>query len=138
MPYNPSVTNEFQLEITTRLTEEVSPELKIHITKAVEKLQKFHNQIIGCQIILDNQKSDFITEINLHVHKHLLSVTVSEKNLRKSIDQALDKMKTKVKRFNAKLKNHRVTKDVIALEERESISIDEIEDELETDIEEGV
>ena len=137
MPYNPSVTNEFQLEITTRLTEEVSPELKLHITKTVEKLQKFHNQIIGCQIILDNQKSDFITEINLRVHKHLLSVTVTEKSLRKSVDQALAKMKTKVKRFNSKLKNHRVSRSITALEERESVSMEENEGESETDIEEG-
>lgn len=135
MTKNPSITNEFQLEITTR-EPEVSPELKLYITKAVEKLQKFHNQIIGCQVILDNQKSDFITEINLHVHKHLLSVTVSEKNLRKSVDQALDKMKTKVKKFNSKLKDHRVTKGVIAFEEEESVSMDENEGEPETDIEE--
>ena len=135
MTHNSSIMNEVQLEITTRLPE-VSPEMKSYITKAVEKLKRFHDQIIGCQVILDNQKSDFITEINLHVHKHLLSVTVSEKSLRKSVDQALDKMKTKLKRFNSKLKDHRVTKGVIALREEESVSMDENKGELEADIEE--
>ena len=109
MVYNDSTTHEMNVEITSKL-DNVPSDLKSYIEKSIKKLKKFHVNIIDCQVILNREKSDITTEINLHVSKHILTVTATDKDVRKSVDQALGKIKTKAKRFNDKLKDHRATK----------------------------
>ena len=140
MVHNDSTKCEMTIEIISKL-DNIPSEMKSYIEKSIKKLKKFHENIIDCQVILNREKSDFITEINLHVSKQIFTVIATDKNVRKSIDQALAKIKTKAKRFNDKLKDHRAVKPSMVVvktipESEEFESEDEDEEEMDYNIEE--
>ena len=132
MVHNDSTKREMTIEIISKL-DNIPSEMKSYIEKSIKKLKKFHENIIDCQVILSREKSDITTEINLHVSKQIFTVTATDKNVRKSVDKALAKIKTKAKRFNDKLKDHRASKPSKLMVETITES-DEFEDEGEEEM----
>ncbi|HDQ00047.1 MAG TPA: ribosome-associated translation inhibitor RaiA, partial [bacterium] len=79
-----------------------SERLKQHAINQAEKLEKFFDGIISCEIVLDYQKEIQIAELNVKVHGQILRVAEKTDDIYKSIDMAMDKMGRRLKRYKTK------------------------------------
>jgi len=79
-----------------------SKRLKEHAENEMQKLEKFYDGIIGCDIILDYQKEIQIAELHCIVHGQTLTVVEKTDEIYKSIDKAVEKMERKLKRYKEK------------------------------------
>ena len=79
-----------------------------YVTKKVEKLNTFHDQILKVDLFLklDNvvhSIKDKIVEIKVHVPKHDFFVKASSKSFEESFDNAMDSIISQIKRKKDKL-----------------------------------
>jgi putative sigma-54 modulation protein len=86
---------------------EADGKLKDHVTKKLEKLQTFHDKIIGVDVYLklDNVAhniKDKVAEIKVYVPKHSFFVKHQSKTFEESFDLAFNSMVTQVKRRKEK------------------------------------
>jgi len=83
---------------------EASEQLREYVEKEVRKLQKFFNHIVDCEVILTNEKSTAIVEINLNVYNSQLTAKTKSEDFHKSVDMAVKKMERQLKRYKGKLR----------------------------------
>jgi putative sigma-54 modulation protein len=79
-----------------------------YVTKKVEKLNTFHDQILKVDLFLklDNvvhSIKDKVVEIKVHVPKHDFFVKASSKSFEESFDNAMDSIVSQIKRKKDKL-----------------------------------
>ena len=79
-----------------------------YVTKKLEKLNTFHDQILKVDLFLklDNVVhaiKDKIVEIKVHVPKHDFFVKASSKSFEESFDNAMDSIVSQIKRKKDKL-----------------------------------
>ncbi|MEI6086660.1 MAG: ribosome-associated translation inhibitor RaiA [Bacteroidota bacterium] len=79
-----------------------------YVTKKVEKLNTFHDQILKVDLFLklDNvvhSIKDKVVEIKVHVPKHDFFVKASSKSFEESFDNAMDSIISQIKRKKDKL-----------------------------------
>ena len=79
-----------------------------YVTKKVEKLNTFHDQILKVDLFLklDNVVhaiKDKVVEIKVHVPKHDFFVKASSKSFEESFDNAMDSIVSQIKRKIDKL-----------------------------------
>lgn len=79
-----------------------------YVTRRVEKLNTFHDQILKVDVFLklDNvvhSIKDKVVEIKVHVPKHDFFVKASSKSFEESFDNAMDSIISQVKRKKDKL-----------------------------------
>ncbi len=80
--------------------------LKNYAISEVQKITKIYDRAIQCQILLFHENDQYITELNLSIPNHKLNVKESNDNFAKSIDLAVAKMITRVKKIKGKQNNH--------------------------------
>ena len=80
--------------------------LKNYAVSEVQKINKVYDRAIQCQILLFHENNQFTTELNLSIPSHKLNVKESTNNITKSIDLAVAKMITRVKKIKDKQNNH--------------------------------
>lgn len=80
--------------------------LKEYAISEVQKITKLYERAIQCQILLLREKGEYTTELNLSIPNRKLNVKESTDNITKSIDMAVDKMITRVKKIKSKQINH--------------------------------
>lgn len=79
-----------------------------YVTKKVEKLNTFHDQILKVDLFLklDNvvhSIKDKVVEIKVHVPRHDFFVKASSKSFEESFDNAMDSIVSQIKRKKDKL-----------------------------------
>jgi putative sigma-54 modulation protein len=79
-----------------------------HVNSKIQKLQTFHDKIIGAEVYLklDNfshQVKDKVAEIKVFVPKHSFFVKHQSKSFEESFDLAFDALVSQVKRTKEKL-----------------------------------
>jgi putative sigma-54 modulation protein len=79
-----------------------------YVTKKVEKLNTFHDQILKVDLFLklDNvvhSIKDKVVEIKVHVPKHDFFVKASSKSFEESFDNAMESIVSQIKRKKDKL-----------------------------------
>lgn len=84
-----------------------SDRLKTFAENEVQRLRKYYDGIIDCEIILDYVKSDQIAEIVLGVYGTKLAVVEKSEDMYKSIGLAVSKLERKLKRYKGKLFSHK-------------------------------
>jgi ribosomal subunit interface protein len=80
--------------------------LKNYAISEVQKITKLYDRAIQCQILLFLEKGQYTTELNLSIPSHKLNVKESTDNITKSIDIAVAKMITRVKKIKSKQNSH--------------------------------
>jgi len=80
--------------------------LKNYAISEVQKITKLYDRAIQCQILLFLEKGQYTTELNLSIPGHKLNVKESTDNITKSIDLAVAKMITRVKKIKSKQNSH--------------------------------
>ena len=83
-----------------------SDRLKEYAEKKVQRLNRYYNGIIDCEIILDYEKLIRIAEIAVKVYSQRLVAIEKTEDIFKSIDLAVDKLERQVKKFKGKLREH--------------------------------
>lgn len=91
-----------------------SKRLKEYATNEVQRLVKFYDAIISCEIILDYQKEIQIAEVNVLVHGQNLTVVEKTEDIYKSIDNAVEKMGRQLKKYKEKKIQHHTDNKVTA------------------------
>lgn len=82
--------------------------LKAFAEKEVQRLKKYHDGIIECEIVLDyvkqmHKQQTQIAEISISVQGHKFTAVEKSEDLRKSITLAVDKLERQVKKYKTKL-----------------------------------
>ncbi len=80
--------------------------LKNYAISEVQKIKKVFERVTQCQILLIHENNQYTTELNLSIPSHKLNVKESTDNITKSIDIAVEKMITRVKKIKSKQINH--------------------------------
>ncbi len=90
--------------------------LKEYAETSVQKLTKYLDGIIECEIILDYEKTIQVAEIVMKAHRQKLFAQEKSEDIYKSIDLAVTKIERQLKKYKEKLKEHSHTK-VTSLDE---------------------
>ncbi|MDD3803218.1 MAG: ribosome-associated translation inhibitor RaiA [bacterium] len=81
---------------------EISPQIKLFIEKALERLEKFEHHIITCNVIVELNDKRYKVEVEIDVKKHRFTSSDESFDLTTSIDKAVNKMKSQLKKFEEK------------------------------------
>lgn len=80
--------------------------LKKYAIDEVNRLNKFYDGIVSCDITLIQEKSTQIAEMAMKVSNGLLKAKESSDDFYKSIDLAVEKLRRQLKKHKAKLRNY--------------------------------
>lgn len=80
--------------------------LKDYAKAKVQKLKKYSDGIIECEIILDYEKSIQVAEISAKVNHQRLFAMYKSEDVYKSIDFAVEKLLRQLKKHKEKLQSH--------------------------------
>jgi len=94
-----------QTEITIRHME-LSDNIKNYAIQEVEKLTQYWDRIVDAQIIFDKEGDDYMVEIVSRVPGKTLTVNTATDDVIKSVDDAVNKMRRRLKKYKGKLINH--------------------------------
>ncbi|MFH1007363.1 MAG: ribosome-associated translation inhibitor RaiA [Candidatus Latescibacterota bacterium] len=90
---------------------EVSDALKDRIHKAAEKLERFDERIIDCDVVMEVQRHRHTVEILLNAHSHALQGKGEADDMYLAIDTAFEKLERQLKRLGSRLNDHRADKE---------------------------
>ncbi len=76
--------------------------LKNFAEQEVQRLKKYYDGIIDCEIILDYEKQTQVAEIILSVYGQRLAAIEKSEDIRKSIVLAVDKLERQLKKYKNK------------------------------------
>ncbi len=76
--------------------------LKNFAEQEVQRLKKYYDGIIDCEIILDYEKQTQVAEIILTVYGQRLTAVEKSEEIRKSITLAVDKLERQLKKYKNK------------------------------------
>ena len=76
--------------------------LRMYTENEVQKLKRYFNRIIQCQVVLSHENNQYTTEINLSIPKRKINVKDTTDNVTKSIDRAVSKMAGRISKFKEK------------------------------------
>ena len=100
-----------QINITARHFE-LAEAHKNHAEEAIKRLTRYFDHIIGAKLILTLEKYRYNAELNMQVDGAVLTSKEEAAELYPAIDQAAGKMERQLKKYNSKLHNHRVKREV--------------------------
>lgn len=92
---------------TTARHFDLTQDLKDFANKEINRLDRFFDHIINAHLILEAEGYRKRAELNLKVYGTMLTSQHSSDNFRTSIEGALDKMKTQLKKYKSKLKERK-------------------------------
>ncbi|MBN2280919.1 MAG: ribosome-associated translation inhibitor RaiA [Candidatus Marinimicrobia bacterium] len=93
-----------EMEITVR-HHELPEKVKEYAKNEMAVLEKYFDRIVSARMILDTQKEGEIAELTLHITgKDIIAKEISD-NFTKSIDAAVKKATTQLKRYIEKRNN---------------------------------
>jgi len=108
---------------------DMTPEIRTKAETEMEGLTRFFDNIISAEFILDIERHRRMAELKVKVYNNTLSGSGETDDMYNSIDMAIDKVKTQLKKHKGKLKR----KDPEAIAEktealtRPSTDVDEVD-----------
>ena len=94
------------ITITSRHLE-ISEGLKRHIHERLGKLSKFYDRMFDVQVILKNEKYRYTAEFNARIFGVDLHASVVTGEILISVDKAIDKLESRIRKQKEKVKNHK-------------------------------
>jgi len=118
-----------KVNITARRFE-LTKELRDRVEEEVDRLNRFFNNIISANAVLEVESYRHLAEISVKVYGSTLTGSGESDQMPVSIEQAVDKLTTQLKKYKGKLKDKKqkqVSQDKTAtpdLTTEEDISLD--------------
>ncbi len=91
------------IEITARHFD-LTPQLKENIERELDGLTRYFENIISAEVVLDVEKYRQSAEIKLKVYNQSMTGKADSNDMYASIEMAVDKVKTQLKKYKGKLK----------------------------------
>lgn len=95
-----------QTTITARHFD-LTDEMRTQAEGEIEGLTRYFENIISAELVLDIERHRRIAEIRVRVYNNTLTATGDTDDLYNSINMAVDRMKTQLKKYKGKLKDRR-------------------------------
>jgi putative sigma-54 modulation protein len=92
-----------RLNITARHFK-LSESLRRYTEKEIQRLKKYYDGIIDVEVVLDREKNHRIVEINLSVHGTLLTAQERSDDIKKAINNAMDKCERQLLKYKERLR----------------------------------
>ncbi len=86
---------------------DLSNEMKKRAESEIEGLNKFYDNIISADLILDSEKHRKKAELKIKVYNQTLAATADTDDVYSSIDAVVEKIKGQLKKYKGKLKDKR-------------------------------
>lgn len=83
-----------------------SDNVRDYAEKKVQRLSRYYDRIIDCEIVLDREKLNYVAEMFVKVYSQKLVAQERSEDIYKSIDLAVDKLERQLKKFKGKLNAH--------------------------------
>ena len=97
---------------------DLTPELRERAEKEFESLKRFFDNIVSAELELGIEKHRKLAEMTVIVYNTTLKSTGETDDMYQSIDQAVDKIKSQLKKHKGKLKERQPEKIAAATEIR--------------------
>ena len=99
-----------QISITARHFE-LADSQKSHAEDQLKRLNRFVENIIIADLTITLEKYRYTAELNMQIDGAMLASKEEAVELLPAIDHAADKMSRQLKKYNAKLRDHRVKRE---------------------------
>jgi putative sigma-54 modulation protein len=114
----------------------VTEAMKSYAADKLAKIDRFHNHVMDLHVTLDIQKLDHSCVIILIFDHFRVKVSASSTDMYASIDKAVDKLQSKIRRWKSRIQDHHkkalsATDMQINVLQRPFDGLDEINDEIE-------
>ena len=80
--------------------------LREYAETEVQRIKKYYDRAVQCQVILYHENGAYKTELNLSIPQRKFNVTETTDNVTKSIDNAVTKMISRVSKYKEKNSHH--------------------------------
>lgn len=84
----------------------VTDSMKEYAYEKLSKIEKFHNHIMDIHLTMDVQKMEQSVIIMLHLEHFRVKVSASSTDMYASIDRAVEKLQTKIRRWKDRIQDH--------------------------------
>lgn len=108
-----------RLHITARHLKLTDP-IAAYIEKKLQKAERYFDQLIWAQAILEVQKHRHLAELVMHGAHRTLRAKAEAGDLYSAIDGVVDKMDQQLHKYKEKLKLHRQRQDGLRRNERDA------------------
>lgn len=98
--------------ITTSRRFDMTPQLREHATKRLQKLGRYSEHIQEAHLILDQEKHRQIAELTVHANGTDLISREETHDMLISIDRVVDRLERQIKKHNARLKDRKAKKPI--------------------------
>ena len=98
-----------QIRMTTRHYKAPN-NIREYVEKKVQRLDKYFDGIIDCDVTLSYEKLDQVAEFALNVQGQKLVVVEKSDDIYKCIDFGVDKLERQLKKYKNKLKERKASK----------------------------
>lgn len=92
--------------------------IKDYVSEKIEKVTKFHDRIVACDVILERLHNQEMAEIRLKVSGKTLNIKETTNDMTKSVDLAVDRLERQLKKYKEKIREHDRQKVVDAIQPR--------------------
>lgn len=96
---------EYPIQIIGRHVEITDP-MKTYAVDKLAKVDRFGGRIVDAVIIMDIQKLMHTVDFLINVNNHIVKVTGRSENMYASIDQAIARLESKLRRYMKRLHEH--------------------------------
>ncbi len=107
-----------RIRITSR-HQKLAPALKEYVEEKLDRLERYYDRIIDCEVIMDKEKMYETIEVNIKVYSSLLNVKAKDADATRAIDDCMNKLETQLKKFKGKMKKRPHIRMSAVLAERE-------------------
>lgn len=80
--------------------------IKTYVSEKIEKVTRFHDRIVGCEVILERRHNQEVAEIRLKVSGKTLNIKEASEDMTKSVDLAVDRLERQLKKHKEKIRDH--------------------------------
>ncbi len=118
--------------ITTARRFEITPAVREHAGKRLQKLDRYFDNIQEIHLVLDQEKHRQIAEVTILVNGTELMSREETHDMLASIDRVVDRIERQVKKYSARLKDrktHRPVKSPVPVAESEVVDAETSEEE---------
>lgn len=99
-------TQGYRIEVIGRHLQVTEP-MKAYAIEKISKIDRFHNHVIDVHVAMDIQKLDQIVLILVTFDHFKIKVSASSPDMYASIDKAVDKLRTQLRRWKDRIHDHR-------------------------------
>jgi len=108
---------------------DLTAEMKAKAEDEMEGLTRYFENIVSAEMVLDTERHRRVAELKVNVYNQIITGSGETDDLFNSIDVAVEKVKTQLKKYKGKLKNRKPEEIVDRKENltRPSTDVDEID-----------